>query len=164
MRAMSLVLGLVLIATSPLRGALRTARGDARQFRAVRGVRPGCHRQPRRTCARPPQDAGALAIGGERSLGATMAAVMRAAADDVSEFIVPQSGHWPMAEQPQQTIGADPRLLGEAAPSGSDQVIQWQQTILPYGEPPGVEWQAETSHADRKSDPALEYTDRSVYF
>jgi pimeloyl-ACP methyl ester carboxylesterase len=47
-----------------------------------------------------------LAIGGERSLGATMAVVMRAAADDVSEFIVPQSGHWLMAEQPQQTVGA----------------------------------------------------------
>jgi pimeloyl-ACP methyl ester carboxylesterase len=47
-----------------------------------------------------------LAIGGERSFGATMAVVMRAAADDVSEFIVPQSGHWLMEEQPQQTVGA----------------------------------------------------------
>jgi pimeloyl-ACP methyl ester carboxylesterase len=47
-----------------------------------------------------------LAIGGERSFGATMAVVMRAAADDVSEFIVPQSGHWLMEEQPQQTVAA----------------------------------------------------------
>ena len=47
-----------------------------------------------------------LAIGGERSFGATMAVVMRAAADDVSELIVPQSGHWLMEEQPQQTVGA----------------------------------------------------------
>jgi pimeloyl-ACP methyl ester carboxylesterase len=56
-----------------------------------------------------------LAIGGERSLGATMAVVMRAAADDVSEFIVPQSGHWLMAEQPQQTIGAIRAFLAKPA-------------------------------------------------
>ena len=51
------------------------------------------------------QDAGA----GDRrrtSFGATMAVVMRAAADNVSEFIIPQSGHWLMEEQPQQTVGA----------------------------------------------------------
>jgi pimeloyl-ACP methyl ester carboxylesterase len=47
-----------------------------------------------------------LAIGGERSFGATMAVVMRAVADDVSELIVPQSGHWLMEEQPQQTVAA----------------------------------------------------------
>jgi pimeloyl-ACP methyl ester carboxylesterase len=56
-----------------------------------------------------------LAIGGERSLGATMAVVMRAAADDVSEFIVPQSGHWLLAEQPQQTIGAIRAFLAKPA-------------------------------------------------
>ena len=56
-----------------------------------------------------------LAIGGERSLGATMAIVMRAAADDVSEFIVPQSGHWLMAEQPQQTVGAIRAFLAKPA-------------------------------------------------
>src|SRR5205814_10724837 len=37
-----------------------------------------------------------LAVGGEKSFGPTMAKVMRAAADDVTEGIVPDSGHWTM--------------------------------------------------------------------
>lgn len=44
------------------------------------------------------------AIGGEKSFGATMAAVMRAAATDVTEGIVPDSGHWIMEENPAATI------------------------------------------------------------
>lgn len=44
-----------------------------------------------------------LAIGGEKSFGATMAAVMRAAATDVTEAIVPDSGHWIMEENPSAT-------------------------------------------------------------
>ena len=46
-----------------------------------------------------------LALGGERSFGATMAEVMRAGATDVREGIVPASGHWIMEENPQATIG-----------------------------------------------------------
>jgi len=45
-----------------------------------------------------------LAIGGEKSFGATMAAVMQAAATDVREGIIPGSGHWIMEENPQATI------------------------------------------------------------
>src|SRR5947209_14218679 len=45
-----------------------------------------------------------LAVGGEKSFGPTMAAVMRAAGDDVTEGIVPQSGHWIMEENPGATI------------------------------------------------------------
>jgi len=45
-----------------------------------------------------------LAIGGEKSFGATMATVMRAAGDDVTEGIVPDSGHWIMEENPRATI------------------------------------------------------------
>jgi pimeloyl-ACP methyl ester carboxylesterase len=45
-----------------------------------------------------------LAVGGEKSFGATMAAVMRAAASDVREGIIPRSGHWIMEENPQATI------------------------------------------------------------
>jgi pimeloyl-ACP methyl ester carboxylesterase len=45
-----------------------------------------------------------LALGGEQSFGATMAAVMRAAANDVTEGIVPDSGHWIMEENPRATI------------------------------------------------------------
>ena len=45
-----------------------------------------------------------LAVGGEKSFGATMATVMRAAGDDVTEGIVPDSGHWIMEENPRATI------------------------------------------------------------
>ena len=45
-----------------------------------------------------------LALGGEKSFGLTMAAVMRAAGDDVTEGIVPDSGHWIMEENPRATI------------------------------------------------------------
>jgi len=44
-----------------------------------------------------------LAIGGEKSFGPMMATVMRAAADNVTEGIVPGSGHWIMEENPQAT-------------------------------------------------------------
>ena len=45
-----------------------------------------------------------LALGGEKSFGLTMAAVMRAAGDDVTEGIVADSGHWIMEENPRATI------------------------------------------------------------
>ena len=47
-----------------------------------------------------------LAIGGETSFGATEAAVMRNAALDVTELVIPNSGHWLMEEQPEATIAA----------------------------------------------------------
>ena len=47
-----------------------------------------------------------LAIGGEKSFGPTMAVVMRAAATDVTELVIPNSGHWLMEEQPAATIAA----------------------------------------------------------
>ncbi len=46
-----------------------------------------------------------LAIGGQKSFGPMMATVMRAAGDDVTEGIVPDSGHWIMEENPRATIG-----------------------------------------------------------
>ena len=45
-----------------------------------------------------------LAIGGEKSFGPMMATVMRAAATNVTEAIVPNSGHWVMEENPTATI------------------------------------------------------------
>jgi pimeloyl-ACP methyl ester carboxylesterase len=45
-----------------------------------------------------------LAIGGEKSFGPMMATVMRAAATNVQEAIVPNSGHWVMEENPAATI------------------------------------------------------------
>jgi pimeloyl-ACP methyl ester carboxylesterase len=47
-----------------------------------------------------------LAIGGEKSFGPTMAVVMRAAANDVTESVIPDSGHWLMEEQPVATVTA----------------------------------------------------------
>lgn len=44
-----------------------------------------------------------LAVGGEKSFGPMMATVMRFAATDVQEGIVPGSGHWIMEENPQAT-------------------------------------------------------------
>jgi pimeloyl-ACP methyl ester carboxylesterase len=45
-----------------------------------------------------------LAIGGDHSFGAKMAEVMRFAASNVTEGIVPNSGHWIMEENPTATI------------------------------------------------------------
>jgi pimeloyl-ACP methyl ester carboxylesterase len=47
-----------------------------------------------------------LAVGGEKSFGPTMAAVMRFAATDVQEVVIPGSGHWLMEEQPGATVAA----------------------------------------------------------
>ena len=58
------------------------------------------------------EDAGA-GLGGEKSFGPMMATVMRAAADDVTEGIVPDSGHWIMEENPTATIAlVKPFLAG----------------------------------------------------
>ncbi|KQM47468.1 MAG: alpha/beta hydrolase [Sphingomonas sp.] len=47
-----------------------------------------------------------LAIGGAKSFGPMMATVMRFAASDVTEAVIPDSGHWLMEEQPVATISA----------------------------------------------------------
>lgn len=45
-----------------------------------------------------------LALGGEKSFGPMMATVMRAAASNVTEGVVPESGHWIMEENPKATV------------------------------------------------------------
>jgi pimeloyl-ACP methyl ester carboxylesterase len=45
-----------------------------------------------------------LALGGEKSFGLTMAAIMRFAATNVEAGVVPDSGHWIMEENPTATI------------------------------------------------------------
>jgi pimeloyl-ACP methyl ester carboxylesterase len=45
-----------------------------------------------------------LAIGGEKSFGKTMVDIMRHAASDVHEGVIPDSGHWIMEENPTATI------------------------------------------------------------
>ncbi|MCE9658849.1 MAG: alpha/beta hydrolase [Burkholderiales bacterium] len=45
-----------------------------------------------------------LALGGEKSFGLMMATVMRSGGENVTEGIVPDSGHWIMEENPGATI------------------------------------------------------------
>ncbi len=45
-----------------------------------------------------------LAVGGDKSFGLTMAAVMRFAATNVTPLVVTDSGHWLMEEQPAATV------------------------------------------------------------
>ncbi|KJZ40272.1 MULTISPECIES: alpha/beta fold hydrolase [Pseudomonas] len=47
-----------------------------------------------------------LAIGGEKSFAANEAIVMRNAADNVTEVVIPGAGHWLMEEAPAATIQA----------------------------------------------------------
>lgn len=47
-----------------------------------------------------------LAVGGAKSFGANEAAVMRNAATNVTELVVPDAGHWLMEEQPEATVKA----------------------------------------------------------
>ena len=53
-----------------------------------------------------------LAIGGDHSFGPTMAVVMRAAANNVTELVIADSGHWLMEEQPEATVRAIRAFLG----------------------------------------------------
>ncbi len=52
-----------------------------------------------------------LAVGGEKSFGAMEAVVMRNAATDVTELVIPDAGHWLMEEQPRATVTAIRRFL-----------------------------------------------------
>ena len=47
-----------------------------------------------------------LAIGGEKSFGATEAVVMRNAATNATEVVIPNAGRWLMEEQPAATMTA----------------------------------------------------------
>jgi len=52
-----------------------------------------------------------LAIGGEKSFAKTMADVMRHAAVNVHEGVIPDSGHWIMEENPTATISIVRKFL-----------------------------------------------------
>jgi len=47
-----------------------------------------------------------LAIGGEKSFGSLEAVAMRNAATNVTELVIPRSGHWLMEEEPAATVQA----------------------------------------------------------
>ncbi len=52
-----------------------------------------------------------LAVGGEKSFGAMEAVVMRNAATDVTEVVIPNAGHWLMEENPTATVKAIRQFL-----------------------------------------------------
>jgi pimeloyl-ACP methyl ester carboxylesterase len=52
-----------------------------------------------------------LALGGEKSFGSMEAVVMRNAATDVTEVVVPNAGHWLMEESPEATVRAIRQFL-----------------------------------------------------
>jgi pimeloyl-ACP methyl ester carboxylesterase len=60
-----------------------------------------------------------LAIGGEKSFGANMAVVMRNAATNVQEAVVPGAGHWLMEESPVATIELIDRFLNAGEPQST---------------------------------------------
>jgi pimeloyl-ACP methyl ester carboxylesterase len=57
-----------------------------------------------------------LAIGGEKSFGPKVAVVMRNAATDVQEAVVPGAGHWLMEERPEATVKLIENFLAPPAP------------------------------------------------
>ncbi|MDQ0322069.1 pimeloyl-ACP methyl ester carboxylesterase [Pararhizobium capsulatum DSM 1112] len=57
-----------------------------------------------------------LAIGGDHSLGSTMAHIMRFAADNVHQVVIVNSGHWLMEEQPDATVATIRAFLGNTNP------------------------------------------------
>jgi pimeloyl-ACP methyl ester carboxylesterase len=58
-----------------------------------------------------------LAVGGEKSFGATQAVVMRNAATNVREAVVPGAGHWLMEESPAFTVALIRDFLGDRLPA-----------------------------------------------
>ena len=54
-----------------------------------------------------------LAIGGAKSFGENEAIVMRNAATNVQELVIPDAGHWLMEEQTQATVGAIVKFLAQ---------------------------------------------------
>jgi pimeloyl-ACP methyl ester carboxylesterase len=58
-----------------------------------------------------------LAVGGEKSFGATQAVVMRNVATNVREAVVPNSGHWLMEESPVYTVALVRDYLKDPLPT-----------------------------------------------
>lgn len=72
-----------------------------------------------------------LAVGGDHSFGATMAFVMRFAADDVHQVVITDAGHWLMEEQPQATVAAIRAFLDSGAPLAQARMTSAEIDALP---------------------------------
>jgi pimeloyl-ACP methyl ester carboxylesterase len=82
-----------------------------------------------------------LAVGGEKSFGATEAAVMRNAAVNVREAVVPGSGHWLMEENPTYTVNLIRDFLKEkvaAAPASGPSQDEKRVTPSEFKFPSGA--------------------------
>jgi pimeloyl-ACP methyl ester carboxylesterase len=70
-----------------------------------------------------------LAIGAEKSLGASVAATMRNAATNVQEAVVPGAGHWLMEERPEAIIALVGKFLGSGGKTPpADAAVQAETT------------------------------------
>ncbi|HEU5080928.1 MAG TPA: alpha/beta fold hydrolase [Opitutaceae bacterium] len=68
-----------------------------------------------------------LAAGGEKSFGPMMAVVMRAAAVDVREAVIPDSGHWVMDENPAFTVALVSGFLREPEATTADRRLTLEE-------------------------------------
>ena len=95
-------------------GAASSSRSQSPQFRAINKDAVN-NRSP----ATPKLTMPVLAVGGEKSFGAMMAVVMRAAATDVHEAIVHGAGHWVREEKPAFVISLSGNFLSPASSCGA---------------------------------------------
>ncbi len=58
-----------------------------------------------------------LAVGGEKSMGATEAVIMRNVATNVREAVIPGAGHWLMEESPALTVALIKDFLADRLPA-----------------------------------------------
>src|SRR6267142_847622 len=75
-----------------------------------------------------------LAVGGEKSFGATEAVVMRNAATNVREAVVPGAGHWLMEESPKFTIALIQDFLKDRLPAAPQPVRSTGEQRVTPGE------------------------------
>jgi pimeloyl-ACP methyl ester carboxylesterase len=68
-----------------------------------------------------------LAVGGEKSFGATQAVIMRHVATNVQEAVVAGSGHWLMEEKPEYTVALIRKFLDSPQPATSTSAAQTAQ-------------------------------------
>jgi len=72
-----------------------------------------------------------LALGGEKSFGLVMATVMRAAASNVEQAVVPDSGHWIMEENPAATTRLVRAFL-DRKPAGHERLTSAEIRGMPH--------------------------------
>jgi len=75
-----------------------------------------------------------LAVGGEKSFGATEAVVMRNAAKNVREAVVPGAGHWLMEENPTFTVALIQDFLKDRLPAAPRSVRSTGEQRVTPGE------------------------------